>query len=400
MKSTNKPLTGIRVADFTRILAGPYCAQLLGDLGAEIVKVELPGAGDPLRTQGPPFHEGNGLTYYAANRNKKSIALDMQTESGKAVARELCLKADVVLENFRPGVMQRLGLDYESLAADNPRLIYASMSGFGADGPDSMKGAFDLTIQAIGGYMNITGERGGAPIKMGTSAFDIITGTNCYAAVLAALLQRTVSGTGQKIETSLLESEVAFLANAALEYLILGKEPEKWGSEHAQQVPYKAFRSLDGWVVIGAGFSNLFAELCKVLNRQDLITDPRFIELQDRVNNRDELYAILDAEVAKHPTEELVAKLDKAKVPATVVNNMQGVFSHPQVQHRKMEQRLHHEKYGEIPTLGSAVKFSAFDITEGWSAPPVLGEHTQDILHDWLGYDAQKVAGLRDAGAI
>ncbi|MDS1141845.1 CaiB/BaiF CoA-transferase family protein [Pusillimonas sp. SM2304] len=400
MKSTNKPLTGIRVADFTRILAGPYCAQLLGDLGAEIVKVEIPQEGDPLRTQGPPFHEGNGLTYYAANRNKRSIALDMRTDRGKAIARELCLKADVVLENFRPGVMQRLGLDYDSLALDNPRLVYASMSGFGADGPDSMKGAFDLTIQAVGGYMNITGDRGGAPIKMGTSAFDIITGTNCYAAVLAALLQRTVSGRGQRIETSLLESEVAFLANAALEYLILGREPEKWGSEHAQQVPYKAFRSQDGWIVIGAGFSNLFAELCKVLKRQDLISDPRFIELQDRVNNRDELYAILDAEIVRHRTEELVAKLDAAKVPCSVVNNMKGVFSHPQVRHRQMEQRLHHEQYGEIPTLGPAVKFSAFDITDGWSAPPVLGEHTHEVLHEWLGYDPEQVAELRDSGVI
>ncbi|MGB3291257.1 MAG: CaiB/BaiF CoA-transferase family protein [Burkholderiaceae bacterium] len=400
MTSSNKPLTGVRVADFTRILAGPYCAQLLGDLGAEIVKVEIPGSGDPTRTQGPPFHEGNGLTYYAANRNKRSIALDMQTDGGKAIARELCLKADVVLENFRPGVMQRLGLGYESLAADNPRLVYASMSGFGADGPDSMKGAFDLTIQAIGGYMNITGERGGAPIKMGTSAFDIVTGTNCYAAVLAALLQRTATGKGQKIETSLLESEVAFLTNAALEYLILGREPEKWGSEHAQQVPYKAFRSLDGWVVIGAGFSNLFTELCKVLKREDLITDPRFIELKDRVSNRDELYAILDAEVAKHRTDDLVTQLDAAKVPCSVVNNMQGVFSHPQVLHRGMRQRLRHEGYGELPTLGPAVKFSAFEITEGWSAPPVLGEHTQDILQEWLGYDAGRVASLRDAGVI
>lgn len=400
MKSVNKPLTGIRVADFTRILAGPYCAQLLGDLGAEIVKIEIPAGGDPLRTQGPPFYEGNGLTYYAANRNKRSMALDMQSDRGKAIARELCMKADVVLENFRPGVMQRLGLGYEDLATDNPRLIYASMSGFGADGPDSMKGAFDLTIQAIGGYMNITGDRGGAPIKMGTSAFDIITGINCHAAVLAALLQRTVSGKGQKIETSLLESEVAFLSNAALEYLILGQEPQKWGSEHAQQVPYKAFRSQDGWIVIGAGFSNLFAELCKVLKREDLISDPRFIELSDRVENRDALYTILDAEIVKHGTKELMVKLDRAKVPCSVVNNMQGVFSHPQVQHRGMEQHLHHDKYGDIPTLGPAVKFSAFDITEGWTAPPALGEHSHEILHEWLGYDAAQVASLRDAGIL
>ena len=395
MTRNNKPLAGIRIADFTRILAGPYCAQLLGDLGADVVKVEIPGAGDPLRTQGPPFHEGNGLTWYAANRNKRSITLDMQTARGKEIARELCLKADVVLENFRPGVMDRLGLGYDALAAANPRLIYASMSGFGADGPDSMKGAFDLTIQAIGGYMNITGERGGAPIKTGTSAFDIVTGINCHAAVLAALFQRTVTGRGQKIETSLLESEVAFLANAALEYLITGREPQKWGSEHAQQVPYKAFQAKDGWIVIGAGFNNLFSAFCQILGRPDLAVDPRFAELAGRVTHRDALYEILDAEVRKHAKAELLERLDAAKVPCALVNNMQQVFADPQVRHRGMEQRLRHEAYGEVPAVGPAVKFSEFDIAEDWSAPPVLGEHTEAVLSEWLAYDAAAVASLR-----
>jgi succinate--hydroxymethylglutarate CoA-transferase len=395
-----KPLTGIRVADFTRILAGPYCAQLLGDLGAEVVKVEIPGAGDPLRTQGPPFHEGNGLTWYAANRNKRSITLDMQTPRGKEIARALCLKADVVLENFRPGVMDRLGLGYEALAQDNPRLVYASMSGFGADGPDSLKGAFDLTIQAIGGYMSITGERGGAPIKTGTSAFDIVTGMNCQSAVLAALLQRTTTGRGQKIETSLLESEVAFLANAALEYLLAGVEPQKWGSEHAQQVPYKAFEAQDGWIVIGAGFNNLFASFCRILGREDLLSDPRFAELAGRVSNRDVLYPILDAEVRRHTKQDLLERLDAAGVPCALVNDMQQVFAHPQVRHRGMQQRLHHTAYGEVPSLGPAVKYSGFEVTEGWTAPPVLGEHTQAVLSEWLGYGPEELAALRAHGVV
>lgn len=400
MSNNQKPLAGIRVADFTRIFAGPYCAQLLGDLGADVVKVEIPGAGDPLRTQGPPFHEGNGLTFYAANRNKRSITLDMQTERGKQVGRELCLKADVVLENFRPDVMGRLGLGYDELSRENPRLIYASMSGFGASGPDSMKGAFDLTIQAIGGYMNITGPRGGEPIKLGTSAFDIITGINCHAAVLAALLQRASTGRGQKIETSLLESEVAFLTNAALEYLITGNEPRKWGSEHAQQVPYKAFQARDGWIVIGAGFNNLFAEFCKVLGREDLLADSRFAQLAGRVENRDALYAILDGEVAKQPKAELLARLDAVKVPCALVNNMEQVFSHPQVRHRGMELQLDHPRYGQVPTLGPAVKFSGFDVTQDWAAPPDLGEHTRDVLAGWLGYDDEELARLRDQQVI
>jgi succinate--hydroxymethylglutarate CoA-transferase len=400
MSKNQKPLAGIRVADFTRILAGPYCAQLLGDLGADIVKVEIPGGGDPLRAQGPPFHEGNGLTYYAANRNKRSITLDMQTPHGREIARQLCLRADVVLENFRPGVMNRLGLSYGELSRDNPRLIYASMSGFGADGPDSMKGAFDLTIQAIGGYMSITGERGGAPIKTGTSAFDIITGSNCYAAVLAALFQRTATGCGQKIETSLLESEVAFLANAALEYLITGVEPQKWGSEHAQQVPYKAFQARDGWIVIAAGFNNLFVAFCNILGRDDLPADPRFADMAGRVSHRDQLYQLLDAELIRHSKQDLIERLDAAKVPCALVNNMQQVFAHPQVRHRGMEQRLLHERYGEVPSIGPAVKFSGFDITQDWSAPPVLGEHTDAVLAEWLGYGAEEISALREQQVV
>ena len=399
-QSRNKPLSGIRVVDFSRFFAGPYCAQLLGDLGAEVVKVELPGNGDPLRIQGPPFLHGNGITFLATNRNKRSLTLDMQTEDGKKVARRLCLKADVVLENFRPDVMPRLGLDYESLAKDNPRLVYASISGFGADGPDMNLGAFDLTIQAVGGYMSITGERDRAPIKLGTSAFDMLAGMNCHSAILAALLQRSVTGKGQKVETSLLEAEVAFLVNAALEYLITGVEPQKWGSEHAQQVPYKAFRTADGWAVIGAGFPNFYEALCKLLGREDLLTDPRFADMPGRVTNREVLYGILDAEVVKHETDKLMAELEAAKVPCAPVNNMQQVFSHRQVKHRGMRQTLHHPAYGDVPSLGAAAKYSGFEVTAGWTAPPLLGEDTDAVLREWLALNDGELAQLRQTKVI
>lgn len=394
-QSRNKPLSGIRVLDFSRFFAGPYCAQLLGDLGAEVVKVEIPGSGDPLRNQGPPFLHGNGITYYATNRNKRSLTLDLQSEAGKKLARRLCLKADVVLENFRPDVMPRMGLDYDNLAQQHPRLVYASISGFGADGPDMHLGAFDLTIQAVGGYMSITGERGGAPIKLGTSAFDMLAGMNCQAAILAALLQRSVSGKGQKVETSLLEAEVAFLVNAALEYLITGTEPQKWGSEHAQQVPYKAFRTADGWAVIAAGFPNLYAAFCRLLGREDLVTDPRFAAMSGRVTHREILYGILDAEVLKHKTGWLIAALDAAKVPCAPVNNMQQVFSHRQVKHRGMQQTLHHAGYGDVPSLGAAAKYSGFEVTAGWTAPPLLGEDTESVLQQWLALGEDELAQLR-----
>lgn len=394
--SVNKPLSGIRVVDFTRFFAGPYCAQLLGDLGAEVIKLEMPGTGDPLRLQGPPFVHGNGITYYATNRNKRSITVDLQTPGGQKLARELCMKADVVLENFRPNVLKRFKLDYESLAQERPSLIYASISGFGPDGPDADQGAFDLTIQALGGYMSITGDRDGAPIKLGTSAFDMLSGMNCQTAILAALLQRATTGTGQKIDTSLLESEVAFLANAALEYLITGVEPQKWGSEHAQQVPYKAFKTSDGWAVIGAGFQNFYEAFVKILGRPDLATDPRFKEMDGRVTNREALYAALDAEVLKFTTAEIISALEAARVPCAPVNNMEQVFGHRQVKHRKLRLDLEHPSYGPMPTLGPAARYSAFDVTDGWTAPPLVGEHTEHILKEWLAYTDEQIGQLRE----
>lgn len=390
-----KALSGIRVIDFSRVLAGPYCAQLLGDLGADVVKVELPGRGDPLRDQGPPFVHDNGISFYAANRNKRSITLDLKSDRGRGISYDLCLKADVLLENFRPGVMARLGLSYEDLARPNPRLVYASISGFGADGPDSDKRAYDLTIQAIGGYMSTTGPRGGEPVKLGTSGFDVLAGTNCYAGILAALLQRAATGKGQRVEASLLESQVAFLVNAALEYLLTGVEPQKWGSEHAQQVPYKAFRTADGWAVIAAGFQNLYPEFCRALGREDLIDDPRFRSMSDRVANRDALYAILDTETQKLTSDYLLAALDAAGVPCAPINDMERVFSNRQVLHRAMKQALRHPRYGEISSLGPAVKFSGFGVLAGWMAPPLVGEHTSEILSEWLGMSAAQLEQLR-----
>jgi succinate--hydroxymethylglutarate CoA-transferase len=400
MSNKQKPLAGLKVIDFTRVFAGPYCSMLLADLGADVVKVELPGEGDPLRTQGPPFHHGIGITFLATNRNKRSITLDMSTDEGKQIAHRLCVDADVLVENFRPDVMPRLGLGYDRLAADNPKLIYASISGMGADGPDKNLGAFDLTIQAIGGYMSITGERGGQPIKLGTSAFDMVAGMNCHAAILAALLQRSLTGKGQKVETSLLEGEVAFLANAALEYLLTGNNPRKWGSEHAQQVPYKAFETADGWAIIGAGYQNLWEAFLGVLGRRELIDDPRFRDLSGRVTNRDALYALLDAEVRKHNTAELIKKLDAAKVPCAPVNNMQQVFDHRQVRHRGMLRRVQHSSYGELPQIGPAAKYSAFDVEQDWTAPPLLGEHTEEVLSEWLALRPSEIARLKTQKVI
>lgn len=391
---TQKALTGIRVVDFTRFYAGPFCTMLLGDLGADVVKIEQPGTGDTTRLQGPPSFAGMSMSFIAANRNKRSIALDMKTSVGKDIARRLALTADVLVENFRPGAMDRLGLGYKELSAERPQLIYVSMSGMGADGPDSAKGAFDLTVQAEGGYMSITGERDGKPIKLGTSAFDLVCAEYAMGAVAVALYQREKTGCGQRIETSLFEGVITFLVDAGIEYLITGKNRGKWGSEHAGQAPYKAFETGDGWAVIGGGMPNLYEAFMRVLGREDLITDPRFATLSDRVVNRDALYGILDAEVKKHPTAELLADLGAANIPCAPVNNMAQVFSHRQALHRGMLRYVEHPQYGRVPQIGPAVKYSGFEVTGGWTAPPLVGEHTEQVLRDWLGLSENEVGRL------
>jgi succinate--hydroxymethylglutarate CoA-transferase len=395
-----KPLEGIRVVDFTRHFAGPFCTMLLGDLGARIAKIEESDTGDPTRTLGPPFHHGLGMSYLAANRNKMSVAVDLKKPGGRAVVRRLVLQADVLVENFRPGVMDRLDLSWESVRRENRRLVYASLSGFGADGPWSERGAFDLTVQAEGGYMSITGERGGAPIKLGTSAFDLICGLYAKGAILAALFERERTGQGQRIETSLLEAQVSFLVNAAMEFLITGVKPEKMGSEHPLSVPYKAFRTADGWMAIGAGTQNLFEAFVIVLERQDLLSDECFATPAARVANRDHVYAVLDPQVQRWRTGDLVDSLNKAGVPCAVVNDLAQVFSHPQVLHRGMLQHLEHPHYGRIPAIGPAVKYSGFDVSAGWMAPPELGEHTRAVLTEWLGLDHSTVDELATAGII
>jgi succinate--hydroxymethylglutarate CoA-transferase len=394
----HKPLSGIRVLDFTRLFAGPFCTMLLGDLGADVAKLEAP-EGDPIRQQGPPFFHGHSMSYLAVNRNKRSIVLNLKTDTGKALARRLARTADVLVENFRPGVLDRLGLGYADLARDNPRLVYVSISGMGMDGPSQDVGGFDLTIQAEGGYMSITGDRNGTPIKLGTSAFDLICGQYAVSAITTALYERERTGRGQAINTSLFESEISYLVDAAMEYLTLGLVRQKMGSEHVALAPYKAFQTADGWLVIGAGMQNLFEAFVKVLGRADLLRDSRFATVADRSANRDALHAALDPEVRQYATAELHKRLTDAKVPCAPVNSIDKVFTHPQTLHRGMLQHLTHPRYGEVGVVGPAVKYSGFGITEGWTPPPDLGEHSAAILKDWLGIDPEECGRLlRDQG--
>jgi succinate--hydroxymethylglutarate CoA-transferase len=384
MPEVAKPLAGIRVLDLTRFFAGPFCSMHLGDHGADVLKVEVPG-GEPTRRQGPPFHAGNGMTFMATNRNKRSIEVDAKTEEGRELLFRLACAADVVVENFRPPVLRRMGIDYERVAASNPRVIYASLSALGADGPQAERGGFDLTVQAEFGFMSISGEKGGKSIKQGTSTFDLVCGLYAFAGVLAAVLQRERTGRGQVVQTSLMEAETTFLVDAAMEYLLAGQVRQKWGSEHSQIVPYKAFATADGEMVIGAGYQTVYEPFCRTIGRPDLIDDPRFATLEDRVVNRDAMYEILDAEMLKHSNEALDALLSAVGVPHAPVNDIARTFAHPQLLHRRMKLDLDHPEYGATPTIGAAIKYSAFEITDGWRAPPLLGEGGQEAVAEWLG---------------
>ncbi len=394
MSVARKPLHGLKVLDLTRFFAGPFCTMHLGDLGADVVKVEAPG-GDLTRRQGPPFLADNGMTFLAANRNKRSIELDAKTPEGRRLLKELANVADVVVENFRPPVIKRLGIDYETISAINPGVIYASLSALGADGPHAESGGFDITVQAEFGFMSITGEKNGKPIKQGTSVFDLVCGLYAFGGILAALRQRDATGEGQVIETSLMEAQLAFLVDAGMEYLVAGNIRDRWGSEHSQVVPYKVFATADGEMVIAAGYQSVYEPFCRAIGREDLISNPDYSTQKDRVRNRHRLYEIIDVEIRRHSSAKLKTMLDAAGVPNAPVNDMAQVFAHPQVLHRRMSLSLTHPVYGAVPTIGPGVKYSAFDITEGWSAPPVLGEGAEDVLAEWLG---SKSVEMADAG--
>lgn len=380
---SQKPLSGIRVIDFSRIFAGPFCTMLLGDLGADVVKVES-YQGDSIRDQGPPFYHGKSMGFMAANRNKRSICVDLKDAAQLATVTALVQQADVLVENFRPGVMERLGLGPEAMRALNPRLIYTRISGMGATGPQKNDGAFDLTIQALGGFMSITGAQDGPPIKLGTSVFDLVTGQYAMGAITTALYQREQTGQGTLIETSLYEGVISFLVDAGMQWLLMGELRDKLGSEHASLVPYRAFQTADGWLVIAAGVQAHFEQFVTLLGLPELAHDPRFSVLSARVAHRKALDALLNPAVAAFTTDALCEKLEQANIPCARVNTLEQVFAAEQTLARDMVVTLAQEDGSRTPMIGPAVKYSHFDITQGWTAPPALGAHTDDVIADWL----------------
>ena len=378
-----QPLQGIRVLDLSRVLAGPYCTMVLGDLGADVIKVEPP-EGDETRGWGPPFAEGESAYYLCVNRNKRGIVINLKTDEGKKVLRDLALQSDVLVENFRPGTLEKFGLDFETLHELNPKLIYCSITGFGQTGSMKDKPGYDFMIQALGGLMSITGEPEGEPMKTGVAVVDLFAGQNAIIAILAALQARMLTGRGQQLDISLFDSQLGWLANVASNYLISGKLPKRHGNAHANIVPYQSFQASDGWFAIAVGNDKQFARLREMLGKPEIAVDEKFSTNSGRVQNRAEIIPLLASIFRDASVSEWLAKLDEAEIPCGPIQNFEQAFSMPTVKEREMLVKMNHPTIGEIPLVGSPLKMSDTPV-EYRLHPPLMGEHTEDVLRE-LGY--------------
>jgi succinate---hydroxymethylglutarate CoA-transferase len=394
------PLAGIRVVDLTRALAGPFCTMLLGDHGAEVLKIEQPGIGDDTRIASNPSVGAENSAFLAVNRNKKSIELNLKDPRGCDIARRLIADADVFVENLRPGKADQMGLSWAEMSVLNPRLVYCSISGWGSSGPAAQQAGYALTAEAQGGLMSVTGERGGRPMRIGVSIIDNLTGLYAKDAITSALLARERNGgQGQRVECSLLESTVSILSMAAYAWLLAGVLPERWGTEHEWHVPWRDFATKDGWMVVGSSSQGQWKRICKGLGLSELIDDPRFATMPARRENRVELYSILDKVFATDTTDKWLARLGDSGGAAARISTVAEVFEDPQVLHRQMLQSVKHPTLGDIAQVGHAQKLSDTPLVID-APPPLLGEHTTEILRDYAGYDRAQIDELAAAGVI
>ncbi len=409
MNAPQGPLSHVRVLDLSRILAAPWAGQILADLGAEVIKVERPGAGDDTRAWGPPFlkdAEGKPTReagyYLAVNRGKRSITVSLEKPEGQEIVRRLAAKADIVLENYKCGTLARYGLDEASLRKINPRLIYCSVTGFGQTGPRRDQVAYDFLIQAMGALMSVTGERagrpGGGPPKVGVPIVDLMTGMYTAVAVLAALARRNECGRGDYIDIGMLDVQVSTLANQAMNYLVSGKVPQRNGNAHPNIQPQDVYRCSDGDVILVVGNDGQFAKLCDTLGHPEWAQDERFAVNAQRVRHIETLSAMLQAEFDRRTRAELIAALDEAGVPCGPINSVADVFEDPQVKARGMLRHVPHPSGVDVPQVASPMRFAEAELPQR-EAPPLLGQHSADILAE-IGYDEAAIEGLQAAGAI
>lgn len=392
-------LDGIRVVDVTSALSGPFCTMLLGDQGADVIKIERPRVGDTTRQQSNPRIGNENSAFLAVNRNKRSVVVDLKNRAGSDVVRRLASEADVFVENFPPGTAERYGLGWEQLHELNPRLVYGSISGWGADGPHANRAGYALTAEAAGGMMSVTGDKGGSPNKSGVSIIDSLAGLYAKDAITAALLARTRTGVGQHVETSLLESTVSILSMTAYAYLLGGVVAERMGSEHQWNVPWKVFDTADGHLVLASSSDDQWRKICVGISRPELADDPRFVTLELRAVNRDVLYQILDSVMATRTSAQWMDALGGVGAAVSPVNTIDQVFQDPQVLHRRMLQSVEHSTLGTIPQVGHAQKLSASPM-EIRRAPPTLGQHTLEVLRDVGRYSPEEIQMLETQGAI
>ncbi|MFU2050337.1 CaiB/BaiF CoA transferase family protein [Bordetella hinzii] len=409
MSQRTAPLAGIRVLDLTRVLAGPWCTQNLADLGAEVIKIERPGAGDDTRAWGPPYlknaageNTSEAAYYLSANRNKFSVALDIASPRGAELVRELAKQCDIVVENFKVGGLRKYGLDYESLKAINPRIIYCSITGFGQTGPYASRPGYDFMIQGMGGLMSITGERddlpGGGPQKAGVAVADLMTGMYSTVGILAAIIERERSGLGQHIDMALLDCQVAMLANQNLNFMTSGKAPQRAGNAHQNLVPYQVFAAADGHLIVAVGNDGQFRNYCRVVGLPELADDPRYATNPQRVRNRDALVPLLAERMATGARDTWLAELEAAGVPAGPINTLDQVYEDPQVLARGMKRELPHALAGSVPIAASPLKLS--DTPVEYRRPaPMLGEHTRQILSERLGLSDEEIQALAQGAA-
>jgi len=395
---TMMALEGLRVLDLSRVLAGPYATMILADLGADVIKIEVPGGGDDSRNFGPYLH-GESAYFMSLNRNKRSVTLNLKSPRGRQVFRELVPLMDVLVENFRPGTLEKLELGYETLRDLNPRLIYAAVSGFGRTGPYSQRPAYDGVVQAMSGVMSITGQEDGKPTRVGTSIGDIVAGIFTAVGILSALAARERTGQGQLVDVAMLDCQVAILENAIARYSVTGEIPRPIGNRHPSVVPIEPFETLDGQLMIAAGNDAVWGRLCEALERPDLAVDPRFKTNPLRHAHYTELRPILAEIFQKRTNADWQARLDAAGIPASPINNVAQVMAHPQVLAREMLVRLEHPVAGELTMAGIPIKLS--ETPGAMRTPaPTLGQHTESVLREWLGYTAEQIAELRAEGAL
>jgi crotonobetainyl-CoA:carnitine CoA-transferase CaiB-like acyl-CoA transferase len=408
-------LAGIRVLDLSRVLAGPWCTQTLADLGADVIKIERPGNGDDTRSWGPPFLKdssgadtGEAAYYLGTNRNKRSVFCDIAQPAGQALIRELVRRCDVFIENFKVGDMARYGLDYGALSKVNPRLVYCSVTGFGQTGPYRERAGYDYAIQGMGGLMSVTGERddlGGGPQKVGVAVADLFTGMYATVAILAALRHAERTGEGQHVDMALLDTQVAMLANLGANYLVSGKVPGRSGNAHQNIVPYQVFEvapAADGHkdhIILAVGNDSQYAKFCEVAGRPDLASDPRFLKNQDRVRNRGQLVPILETVMRTRGKAQWLAALEQAKVPCGAINNFQEVFTDPQVRQREMVTEWRHPLQPHLKLVSSPIKLSKTPARAD-RPPPLLGQHTEEVLRELLDCTDDRISELKDSKVI